>query len=161
MDGMLVSGGEYDSAEYTGPWNSNQGVPIYGAANPPLNSFAVPSGAFSGSSVVQITQVNTYTNVTGLGRIGPGFRSVEPNHNPTVGQGDSGGPLSQTVSLSDGSLAVMAGGIITSGVLDFHGTQCQGIQDDSRRCGWASFYVQIEDLMSHWGVTIGVTSPPI
>jgi streptogrisin D len=161
MDSMLVSGGEYDSAMYNGPWNSNTGVPIYGANNPPLNSFVVSSGSWSGASVVQVTVVNTYVNVRDVGRVGPVFQTHEPNGQPTIGQGDSGGPVTQTVSLPDGSLAVLAGGIFSAFEDIASGDQCQGLHDPGRHCGANAFHVQIMDVMSHWGVTIGVTSPPI
>jgi len=161
MDSMLISGGEYDSAMYNGAWNENTGVPIYGAGDPSLFTYVLASGAFSGSSVVQVTGVNAYANVKDQGLTGPGIWTTEPNENPTIGEGDSGGPVVQTVTLPDGHFAILAGGIITAGQNDYSGNTCQGIQDPTRHCGWHSFQVQIEDIMSHWGVTIGVTSPPV
>ena len=101
---------------------------------------------------------NTYINIDGLGTVGPGYWAIEPNHVASVGQGDSGGPVAQTVSLSDGSLAVMAGGVITAIATDpsYIGA-CQGYQVDGRQCSYWSFHVDIEAVMFHWGLQIGNT----
>jgi hypothetical protein len=138
-------------------------VPIYGAADPAPGSFVVASGGFSGSSVLWLTNsTTTYINLEGVGTVGPGYWALQPDHVASVGQGDSGGPVAQTVSLSDGSLAVMAGGVVTAIATDaqYRGA-CQGYQYDGRECSTLSFHVDIEPIMGHWGVTIGVTSPPV
>lgn len=155
LDSMLVSGGSYDDAMYVGDYQSNQGVPVYGAGDPALGSWVFASGSHSGASVIQVSGVNSYINLEGVGRVGPGFSTQNTDHVASVGQGDSGGPVAQAVSVTGGT-AIYARGVITGGTPETAGT-CQGYSPSTRTCWWETFHVNIGSIMSHWGLTIGNT----
>ncbi|WP_422739637.1 hypothetical protein ACN263_10670 [Micromonospora sp. WMMD729] len=153
IDSMLITGSYYEGNMYVGDYQSNQGVPIYGAGNPALNSWVFSSGSHSGASVVQVQAVNKYINLEGVGTVGPGFYTVNTDGVASIGQGDSGGPIAQAVSVSGGT-AIYGRGVITGGSPDTAGP-CQGVQSSGRQCWRETFHVNIYEVMARWGITIG------
>ncbi|GAB3854935.1 hypothetical protein GCM10029963_48740 [Micromonospora andamanensis] len=153
IDSMLISGSHYEGNMYVGDVNSNQGVPVYGAGNPALNSWVFASGSHSGASVVQVASVNTYINLSGIGTVGPGFHTVNTDGVASIGQGDSGGPIAQAVSVTGGT-AIYGRGVITGGTPTTEGP-CQGVQSSGRQCWRQTFHVNIYEVMARWGIMIG------
>ncbi|MEO3744107.1 hypothetical protein [Plantactinospora sp. B5E13] len=151
LDSMLISGSYYDLNMYVGDYQSNTGVPIYGAGNPALNSWVFASGSHSGASVVGVGAVNVYINLNGVGTVGPGFYTVNTDGVASIGQGDSGGPVAQAVA-ANGGTAIYGRGVITAGTPSTTGA-CQGVQN--RQCYTQAFHVNIYDIMAYWGIMIG------
>jgi streptogrisin D len=149
LDANVLTGSDYSPVIYVGTWDSNVGRTVVGAGNPAQGSYVIPSGSWSGASVVRVTLVNQYINLDGQ-IVGPGFWTEEQSHVATVGQGDSGGPVAQAAATTT---TVNARGMIDAIDNNTIGT-CTGRTSSGRKCAWRAFHVNIGNIASGLGLTI-------
>ncbi|WP_139218019.1 hypothetical protein [Micromonospora phaseoli] len=153
LDAMTISEQTYQGAVFTGPFNSNYGVPIVGWASAVLNDVACTSGGLSGNDCnTRITETNIYFNLNG-NLTGPAFVTEHLAGIASVGQGDSGGP---TIGYDTGGFRAL--GIISAVATgqQFEGT-CQGYDYTGRRCSRVALHINIGSILSHFNLTIATS----
>ncbi|MEV6493913.1 hypothetical protein AB0M20_35615 [Actinoplanes sp. NPDC051633] len=162
-DTQVITGSSTAGRIYTGPWDSSTSIPVYNAERPANNTGICTGGAVSGELCTQVTVrgTNMYTNITGVGSVGPGFwiLSTGSNGGVQIGNvrgGDSGSPAFSYTSAGAASVK----GFIVAIDGTFSTLNCRGNPNiaigPNGFCYARSFAVNSVDALSAVGATIKV-----
>jgi hypothetical protein len=163
LDTELLSGSSYNPRVYTGAWNSMSSISVYNAERPADGSGICASGGVTGEtcSKVNVRGVNQYVNISGVGRVGPGFwmlstGSVGGVQVGIIQGGDSGSAAYAYTSRSQASVR----GLTVAVDNTFRTAQCGGNPAFSPHmtCSARAFAVNAVDALAGLGVRIKTAS---
>lgn len=150
LDATTVTGGDYYPRMYGSDTHlGSTSRIVQSSANPAVGALLRASGAASGAEVVEVVSVLQYLNSGGT-LVRPGFETLDPEGDASIGSGDSGGPIARPID----DTYVAARGMIDSIDISNTGT-CQGSTvPTGRQCSPEAFHINISAILNGLGLTI-------
>lgn len=151
LDTMLLTGADYESAAYVGPFDSNQGAPVQRVSRNVVGAILCNSGALTGevcgNETVAVDRFERIDVDGGAFIYGPGFSTVNLDGLASQGEGDSGGPVVRPAPDVENRKhwALNGHGIISAGSSD---AECQGVPD--RACGTETFAIDLPTIIQRF-----------
>jgi hypothetical protein len=149
-----------DPVVYRGAWNAprTSGLSVYRGERPANNTRICTSGGVTGETCGEtyVRGIGMYTNITGVGTVGPGFWILSQGTSGgvqigIVQPGDSGSPAYTYV----GVLSATVKGLVVAADTNFP-TQCKGNPSFSPgpRCSARAFAVNVMDALPALNATL-------